>query len=53
MKNETVKKAVSKPISLKSHKANRATKIHHYLGDCLAAGEKIDKAFLKELGDIA
>ena len=53
MKNETVKKAVSKPISLKAHKANRAKKIHDYLGDCLAAGEKIDKAFLKELGDIA
>jgi hypothetical protein len=53
MKEATVKKAVSKPISLKAHKANRAKKIHEYIGDCLAASEKIDKAFLKELGDIA
>ncbi len=53
MKEATVKKSVSKPASLKAHRANRANTIYKYIGDCLAAGEKIDKAFLKELGDIA
>jgi len=44
---------VTKPVSLKSHRANRAAKILAYFNQCIEAGEKIDKAFLKELGEIA
>jgi len=47
------KRKVSKPISLKQHKANRARKIIEYINDCVQLDEKIDKAFLKELGEIA
>lgn len=50
MKDKTT---VNKPKSLKLHKANRASDILLYLKECLAAGEKIDKNFLKELGEIA
>ncbi len=53
MKEATVKKSVSKPISLKAHKAKRADTIYKYIGECLSASEKLDKTFLKELGDIA
>ena len=35
------------------YKKNRACVIAQYINDCLECGEKIDKAFLKELGDIA
>ena len=52
-KPETKKPSVSKPKSLKSHRKNRAGVINQYFADCIEQGEKIDKAFLKELGEIA
>lgn len=52
-KAETKKPSVSKPKSLKSHRKNRAGVISQYFSDCIEQAEKIDKAFLKELGEIA
>ncbi len=52
-KTEAKKTSVSNPKSLKAHRKNRAGVISQYFADCIEAAEKIDKAFLKELGDIA
>lgn len=51
--NKTEAKKVLKPASLKSHRKARAEKILAYAAQCVAVGEKIDKAFIKELGEIA
>lgn len=49
----TKKPKVTKPKSLKSHRKNRANVINQYFADCIESDEKIDKAFIKELGEIA